>query len=92
MHTTTYTVSEARKNLYDLVKSAVKGLETFEIRMRGEEESVILINKSELEAWQETLDILSSSEEIKAVRKGRSQKKTISHKDMLRAIGIMNED
>ncbi|OGG14800.1 hypothetical protein A2773_06900 [Candidatus Gottesmanbacteria bacterium RIFCSPHIGHO2_01_FULL_39_10] len=84
----TYTVSEARKNLYDLVKSAAKGLTLYEITLRGEEESVILINKSELEAWQETLDILSNPEEAKAIRKGRKQKKVISHKEMLKEIGL----
>lgn len=88
MNTTTYTVSEARKNLYDLVKSAAKGLKAYEITLRGEEESVVLINKSELEAWQETLDILSSSTEIEAIRQGKKTKKTFSHDEMLKAIGL----
>ena len=88
----TYTVSEARKNLYDLVKSAAKGLKTYEITLRGNKESVVLINKGELEAWQETLDILSSPEEVKAVRTGKKQKRTLSQKEMLKAIGFSHAD
>lgn len=88
----TYTVSEARKNLYDLVKSAARGLKSYEITLRGSEESVVLINKAELEAWQETLDILSSPEEVKAVRIGKKQKRTLSHKEMLKAIGLSHAD
>lgn len=92
MNNDVYTVSEARKNLYDLVRDASSGVKTFEIKLRGSNESVVLINKSELEAWQETLDILSSPQEIKAIRKAKSQKKNISHKDMLKAIGLAHED
>lgn len=84
----TYTVSEAREHLYELVKSASRGLKTYEIKLRGASDSVLLINKSELEAWQETLDILSSREEIKAVRKARKEKKSLSHKDLLRTLGL----
>lgn len=80
---TTYSASEARKNLYKLLKNASRGFRAYEIRLRGNLDSVILINKSELESWLETLDILSSPEEIKAIREAKKQKKTISHKDLL---------
>ena len=85
---TTYTVSEARENLYDLVRSVSRGLKTYEITLRGAEDSVVLINKSELESWQETLDILSSKEEIDAVRRGRKEKKTISAQNLLKALRL----
>lgn len=87
-NTITYTASEARKNLYDLVKSASKGLKTYEITLRGSEESVILMSKAELEAWQETLDILASREEIQAVRRAKKEKKTVSHQIFLKALGL----
>lgn len=83
-----YTVSQARENLYDLVRSVSRGLKTYEITLRGAEDSVVLINKSELESWQETLDILSSREEIKAVRAGRKEKRTISAQNLLKALGL----
>lgn len=84
----TFTVSEARENLYDLVRTASRGLKTYEITIRGEDDSVVLINRSELEAWQETLDILSSHGEISAVRQGRKDKKTISHRNLLIELGL----
>lgn len=86
--TATLTVSEARENLYDLVRAASRGLKTYEITIRGEDDSVVLINRSELEAWQETLDILSSRGEITAVRQARKEKKTISHQNLLKEFGL----
>lgn len=88
MDTQVFSVSEARKRLYDLIESAGKGLRIYEITRRGSDDSVVLINKRELESWQETLDILSNKEEIQAVRKGRKEKRTISHKQLLKTIGL----
>lgn len=86
-NTTTYTASEARKKLYSLIKKASKGLRAYEIKLRGAE-PVILINKNELESWQETLDILSNPEEVKAIRAAKKQKKTITHNQLLKEIGL----
>lgn len=86
----TYTASEAREKLYTLIKTAGLGIQAFEITLRGSE-PVVLMNKAELEAWQETLDILSNKKEIISLRKARKQKKTIPHDKMLRAIGIGDE-
>lgn len=80
-----YTASEAREKLYTLIKATGSGFKTFEITLRGSE-PVMLINKSELEAWQETLDILSNKREINAVRKARKQKKILTHRQMKKAI------
>lgn len=85
----TYTASEARDKLYQLVKAAGTGLSSFEIILRGSE-PVILMNKAELESWQETLDILSNKKEITSIRRARKQKKIISHNKMLKRIGIDN--
>lgn len=86
----TFTASEARENLYELIKSASKGTKAYEITLRGSD-SVIMINKAELEAWQETLDILSDREETMAIRRAKKQKKTLSHKQILKAIGLDDE-
>ena len=91
MTTNTYTASEARKKLYSLIRSAAKGLKAYEIKLRGSD-PVVLINKEELESWQETLDILSNPEEVKAIEKGRKEKKTISHNKLLKEIGLANEN
>jgi len=82
---TTYTASEARKNLYKLIKSAATGLNSYEIKLRGEP-SVILISKDELDSWLETLDVLSNPEEVEAIRISKKEKGLISYKDMLKKL------
>ncbi len=88
MNTITTTASEARKNLYTLIKEASKGFKSYEITLRGSENSVVLISKSELESWQETLDILNNPSEIEAIRKGKKEKKLISHNNLLKEISL----
>lgn len=83
----TYSINEARSNLYSLIKSAAKGIHAYEITTRSGE-SVILLGKAEVESWLETLDILTNTREITAIRKARKQKKTISHKDVLKTLGF----
>ena len=90
MNTTTYTASEARSNLYKLIREASKGLKAFEIRLRGSD-PVVLISKEELEGWLETMDILSNPDEAEAIRKAKKEKKTISHKQLLKKLGLQNE-
>lgn len=86
----TYTASEARERLYKLVKAAGMGLSAFEITLRGCN-PVVLMNKAELESWQETLDILSNKKEISSIRRARKQNKTIPHKTVLKRLGVNNE-
>lgn len=88
---TTFTASEAREKLYSLIKDAGKGLKTFEITLRGEE-PVLLVNKAELEAWQETFDILSSKKEMTSLKRALREKKLISHQEMLKKIGLSHEN
>ena len=80
-----YTASEARENLYRLIASAAKGLNSYEIKLRGKP-SVVLISKDEVESWLETLDILSNPSEIKAIRAAKKQKGLISHRDLLKKL------
>lgn len=90
---TTYTASQARTNLYTLIKQAANGKKNYEIRLRGSE-PVILISKSELESWLETQDILNSPEEMKAIRAGQKSKVTIPYEKVLQDLGLNlnNED
>lgn len=91
-NTSVYTVSEARNNLYSLVEKTSKGLGIVEIKPRGTSQSVVLVNKGELESWLETLDILSNPKEADAIRIGKKTKKTISQKDFLKKIGLSHAD
>lgn len=83
----TYTASEARKKLYSLIRSAGKGLRSYEIKLRGSG-PVVLIGKNELESWLETLDIYNSPNEAKAIRKAKKERSTVSHKELLKEIGL----
>jgi prevent-host-death family protein len=84
---TTRTASQARKDFYNLIRKAGTGLQTFEITLQGSEPA-ILMSKSELESWRETIDILSQKEEINNIRTAKKQKQTIPHKKMLQELGI----
>ena len=70
------TASKAREKLYALIKSAAKGLRSYEIKLRGSE-PVILTSKAEVESWLETLEVLSSPSEAKAIRSAKKEKKLI---------------
>lgn len=84
------TASQARDNLYDLIKSAGRGLRGYEISLRGSK-SVVLLSKEEFESWQETLDILQNKEEVAAIRKARKQKRTTSHDRLMKTLRLHDE-
>ena len=86
MNTVTYTASEARKNLYSLIRQAGKGLTLYEITIRGQADSVVLMSKNELESWQETLDILTSPVELEAIRRAKKERNKISHISLLKEL------
>lgn len=86
-YSATLTASQARENLYFIIKKTSQGLKNFVINLRGSD-PVVLISQKELESWQETIDILQSKSEIKAIRQAKKQKKTISHTNMLKEIGL----
>lgn len=87
MTTITLTASEARENFYQLVKKASMGVQAFEIKLRGSE-PVVLMSKSELESWEETLDVMGSPEEVEAIAEGRKTTKRISNDEMKKLLGI----
>ncbi|MCX6726690.1 MAG: type II toxin-antitoxin system prevent-host-death family antitoxin [Candidatus Shapirobacteria bacterium] len=87
MNITSYTASDARQNLYSLIKKASKGLTAIEINLRNSE-PVVMINKAEMESWLETLDIMSSLEEVKAIRRGLKSKKSISLDKLEKELGL----
>lgn len=81
------TASEARQNFYSLIKDVSRGLRSYEIRLRGKE-PVVIVNKKELDSWLETLDILSSPEELKKLRLAKKEKRLVPHKQALEELGI----
>lgn len=87
MNNSPLTASEARDNLYSLIRNAAKGVRAYEIKLRGVE-PVVLVAKSEIENWMETLDILSNPEEIRAIRNAKREKKLLKHSEILKNLGI----
>ena len=59
---TTYTTSQARDILYQLVRKASTGLFKPEITLKGVD-PVILISKSEHDSWMETLSLTNVEKE-----------------------------
>ncbi len=57
--TTTYTASQTRENLFQLIKQTATGLIKPEITLKGTE-PVIMMSKAEYESWMETLSITQS--------------------------------
>lgn len=64
-HSHNYTASQARDNLYTLIKQASTGLIKPEITLKGAD-PVIMMSKIEYESWMETLS-LSEAEKKAAV-------------------------
>jgi len=62
-------VSEARKNLYDIVDEAVNKLRRFMI-IRRHGGSITILSTEEMESLEETMDIMASKQLIKDIRKG----------------------
>lgn len=87
MDVTSYSASDARQNFYSLIKSASTGLKAIEINLRGSD-PVLMINKAEVESWLETLDILSSPKEMKALRSSLKDSKRIPLDDLKKSLGI----
>ena len=87
MNLKTYTASQARANLYNLIKIASQGLEAIEITLKNNK-PVVMISKTELEEWLETLDIINNKEEVKAIKSGQKTKTKISHQQMIKELGL----
>ena len=83
LNTSTITASEARDDLYNIIRKASAGLRSFEIKLRGVA-PVVLISKEELEGWIETLDIMASPEEVKAIEAGRKDKTAVPLEKLLK--------
>ncbi len=87
----TYNVSDARDNLYSMVKDAGTGMYTYEITQR-DGEPVVLMSKEEYESWQETLDIMSDPVEYGAILAAQKSKKRISWAQMMKDLGLKDDD
>lgn len=90
----TISASKARNNFYKILNEVKNGLKSYTITLRGEAQAVI-INPEELEAWQETLDILSDDKLISKISKSLDEIKKgdyISENDLLKELKISKKE
>lgn len=86
----TISASDARADLYNLIRSAGKGAKAYEIVLRGAEPA-ILMSKDELESWMETLDVMSSPAEVEAIREGREEHGGIELDELMKKLDYKSD-
>lgn len=65
--------TEARKNFYKLVRAAGKPGAQYTIVLEGEE-PVVLMSRSDVEEWMETLEVMSDSQLMADIRRAEKRK------------------
>jgi len=74
----TISASKARTNLFKILKEVKDGLKIYTITLRGEAQAVV-INPEEVEAWEETLEILSNNKLLAQILKSQKEIKNGEH-------------
>lgn len=87
MINTIYNASDARQNLYSIIKTVANGLAPVEINLRNTQ-PVIMMSKADYDGWLETLDVMMSTNEMKAIRFGRKNRKIITSTQLKKSLGI----
>jgi len=90
----TISASKARDNLYKILDEVKNGLKSYTITLRGEAQAVI-INPEELEAWEETLDILSDNKLIAQILKSQEEIKKgeyLNEHDIIKELNISKKE
>jgi antitoxin YefM len=90
----TISASKARDNLYKILDEVKNGLKSYTITLRGEAQAVV-INPEELEAWEETLDILSDDKLIARLLESQEEIKMgkyLNEDDMMKELNISKKE
>ena len=90
----TISASKARDNLYKILDEVKNGLKSYTITLRGEAQAVV-INPEELEAWEETLDILGDNKLIAQILKSQEEIKKgeyLSEDNVIKELNISEEE
>jgi len=90
----TISASKARDNLYKILDEVKNGLKSYTITLRGEAQAVV-INPEELEAWEETLDILSDNKLIAQLLKSQEEIKMgkyLNEDDIIKELNISKKE
>ncbi len=76
----TISASKARTSLYKILDEVKNGLKSYTITLRGEAQAVVM-NPEEVEAWEETLEILSDNKLIEQILKSQEEIKNGEYVD-----------
>lgn len=90
----TISASKARNNLYKILDEVKNGLKSYTITLRGEAQAVV-INPEELEAWEETLNILSDNKLIAQILKSQEEIKMgeyLIEDDIIKELNISKKE
>lgn len=90
----TISASKARNNLYKILDEVKNGLKSYTITLRGEAQAVV-INPEELEAWEETLDILINNKLIAQILKSQKEIKKgkyLNEDDVIKELNISKKE
>ena len=90
----TISASKARSNLYKILNEVKNGLKSYTITLRGEAQAVV-VNPEELEAWEETLDILSDNKLVAQILKSQKEIKMgkyINEDDIIKELDISKKE
>jgi len=90
----TISASKARDNLYKILDEVKNGLKSYTITLRGEAQAVV-INPEELEAWEETLDILSDNKLVAQILKSQEEIKMgkyLNEDDIIKELNISKKE
>ncbi|MFZ3106264.1 MAG: type II toxin-antitoxin system Phd/YefM family antitoxin [Candidatus Hydromicrobium sp.] len=90
----TISASKARDNLYKILNEVKNSLKSYTITLRGEAQAVV-INPEELEAWEETLDILSDNKLIAQLLKSQEDIKMgkyLNEDDIIKELNISKKE
>ena len=90
----TISASKARDNLYKILDEVKNGLKSYTITLRGEAQAVV-INPEELEAWEETLAILSDNKLVAQILKSQEEIKMgkyLNEDDIIKELNISKKE
>jgi antitoxin YefM len=87
---TTISVTEARKNLYELVDEVASSGKRVGITNKGETKAV-LVSAEEVASWEATIDVMSDPKLMESIRKGDEDIKAgrvIPWEDVKKELGL----
>lgn len=90
----TISASEARSNLYSLLEEVAEKYRRFKITRHGRVQAVVM-PAEEMEAWEETMDILGNTKLLRDIVTGQKEiaaGKTLSEKELLKKAGVKSKD